>query len=157
MLHSGSHWQTHAIFFTKCLKVSKDWKASPLLHFSTSPLGTSVAFQRRQLCGPPDQSLLSTIEIKTTGRSGFPIWTGQELRVKDFIQNLLLQLQLYVIISKSQKNQMLSQIPEMALYAGKQSLPKPWVMILEVEGRLDGRQVIWGGFSNLVRHESHGE
>ncbi len=39
----------------------------------------------------------------------------------------------------------------MALHAGKQSLPEPWVMILEVEGRLDGRQVIWGGFGNHVK------
>jgi len=37
---------------------------------------------------------------------------------------------------------MLRQIPAMALNAGKQSLPQPWVMIPDVEGRLDGRQVI---------------
>jgi hypothetical protein len=37
---------------------------------------------------------------------------------------------------------MFRQILEMALDAGKQSLPKPLVMILDVEGRLDGRQVI---------------
>jgi hypothetical protein len=30
----------------------------------------------------------------------------------------------------------------MALHAGKQNLPEPWVMILDVEGRLDVRQVI---------------
>jgi hypothetical protein len=36
---------------------------------------------------------------------------------------------------------MFRQILEMALHAGKQSLPKPLVMILDVEGRLDGRQV----------------
>jgi hypothetical protein len=33
---------------------------------------------------------------------------------------------------------MLRQIPEMVLHAGKQSLPEPWVLILDVEGRLDG-------------------
>ena len=44
---------------------------------------------------------------------------------------------------------MFRQIPEMALYAGKQSLPEPLVMILDVEGRLDGRQVIWEGLATM--------
>jgi hypothetical protein len=43
----------------------------------------------------------------------------------------------------------LGQIPEMALHAGKHSLREPWP-ILDVEGRLDGRQVIWEGFGNRV-------
>ena len=42
----------------------------------------------------------------------------------------------------------------MVLHAGKQSLPETWVMILDLEGRLDGRQDILGGFGNHVRHES---
>ncbi len=49
---------------------------------------------------------------------------------------------------------MLRQIQEMALHAGKQSMPVPWVMIRDVEGRLDGRQVTWEGFGNHVVIES---
>jgi hypothetical protein len=56
---------THAVFFTKCLKVAKDQLASPLSHFYTSPLGTSASFKRSQLCGPT--RLLSAVDIKTTG------------------------------------------------------------------------------------------
>ena len=34
----------------------------------------------------------------------------------------------------------------MVLHAGKQSLPEPWVMILDLEGRLDGRQAVFTSF-----------
>ncbi len=44
----------------------------------------------------------------------------------------------------------------MVLHAGKRSLREPWVMILDLEGRLDGRQDIWGGFGNHVDLRAHG-
>jgi hypothetical protein len=37
---------------------------------------------------------------------------------------------------------MFRKISEMALCAGKQGLPEPLVMFLDVEGRLDGRHFI---------------
>jgi hypothetical protein len=37
----------------------------------------------------------------------------------------------------------------MVLHAGKQSLPEPWVVILDLEGRPDGRQDIWGALATM--------
>jgi hypothetical protein len=37
----------------------------------------------------------------------------------------------------------------MALNAGKQSLPEPWVMIPDVEGRLDGRRSFEGALVTM--------
>jgi hypothetical protein len=49
---------------------------------------------------------------------------------------------------------MLRQIPAIALYAGKQSLPGPWVMILDLEADLMADSSFEGGFGNHVRLES---
>jgi hypothetical protein len=120
----------NAVFFTKCLKVSKDQLASPLSYFYTSPFGTSANFKRSQLYGPTRS--LRAVDIKTTGRSG----TSESRSLSklfDFSSSSMSSL------ARANKTR---QIPAMALNAGKQSLPEPWVMIPDVEGRLDRRQVI---------------
>jgi hypothetical protein len=66
------------------------------------------------------------------------------VRIKP-LQLIGLQL-LDVILRGIAQNQLLRQVPAMALHAGMQCLPKLWVLIFDIEGRFENRKFVVGGF-----------
>ncbi len=93
-------------------------------------------------------ALWTTRSLRT--RRGFPILNGPGTsesrsltKIFDFSSSSVYSS------ARANKTRCSDKFQKWTLHAGKQSLPEPLVMILDVEGRLDGRQVIWEGLATM--------